>query len=118
MHYTGGLWTVIFSDEAATWWEGLPQDDFDAFLARVELLEQHGPDLGRPVVDSISGSRHSNMKELRVRTIRALFIFDAERQALVLVGGDKRGDWAGWYERNIPLADDLYDSYLEWKKGS
>lgn len=65
---------MIFSDEAATWWEGLPQDDFDAFLARVELLEQHGPGLGRPVVDSITGGRHSNMKELRIGSMRALFI--------------------------------------------
>ena len=54
------------------------------------------------------------MKELRSfgGNLRALFAFDPERRAIVLVGGDKAGDWAGWYERNIPIADDLYDEYL------
>lgn len=65
-------------------------------------------------MDSIKGSRHSNMKELRSfgGHLRALFAFDPKRQAIVLLGGDKTGDWTGWYERNIPLADDLYDDYL------
>jgi hypothetical protein len=106
------VWAVIFSDEAAEWWESLPQDEFDAFLGRVELLEEFGPGLGRPAVDTITGSRYTNMKELRVGTLRALFVFDPDRQALVLLGGDKRDDWTGWYERNIPLADDLLDAHL------
>jgi hypothetical protein len=53
------------------------------------------------------------MKELRAGTVRVLFIFDPRRQAVVLVGGDERGDWKGWYHKNIPLADDLYDTYLK-----
>ena len=52
------------------------------------------------------------MKELRAGSMRALFAFDPLRQAIVLVGGDKRDDWTGWYERNIPLADDLLDAHL------
>ena len=90
----------------------LDDDDYDAIMARVELLEERGPGLSRPVVDSITGSRHANMKELRAGTMRALFAFDQLRQAIVLVGGDKRDDWSGWYERNIPLADDLFDAHL------
>ena len=82
-------------------------------MARIELLEEHGPGLGRPVVDSIHGSRHPNMKELRAGSMRALFAFDPLRQAIVLVGGDKRDDWTGWYERNIPLADDMLDAHLD-----
>jgi hypothetical protein len=81
-------------------------------MARIELLEERGPALGRPVVDTIEGSRHPNMKELRAGTMRALFAFDPLRQAIVLIGGDKRDDWTGWYERNVPLADDLLEAHL------
>lgn len=88
------------------------RDDYDSIMARIELLEAHGPGLGRPVVDSIRGSRHANLKELRAGSMRALFAFDPLRQAIVLVGGDKRDDWTGWYERNIPLADDLLGAHL------
>jgi hypothetical protein len=54
------------------------------------------------------------MKELRssAGNRRALFCFDPPRTAIALLGGDKTGDWTGWYERNIPIADDLYDEYL------
>jgi hypothetical protein len=81
-------------------------------MAAVEMLEAHGPALGRPLVETITSSRHHNMKELRTGTVRALFAFDPNRRAVILLGGDKRGDWTGWYERNIPVADDLYDVYL------
>jgi hypothetical protein len=103
---------VFFTASAEEWMMQLDDDDYDAIMARIELLEERGPGLGRPVVDSIRGSRHSNMKELRAGSLRALFAFDPLRQAIVLVGGDKRDDWAGWYERSIPLADDLLDAHL------
>ncbi len=103
---------VYFTAQAEDWLMALEDDDYDAIMARVELLEERGPGLGRPVVDSITGSRHPNMKELRAGSMRALFAFDPLRQAIVLVGGDKRNDWTGWYERNIPLADDLLDAHL------
>jgi hypothetical protein len=72
--------------------------------------------LGRPLVDTVVGSRHNNMKELRPgstgRTeVRVLFAFDLEREAILLVGGDKSGDWKGWYESNIPVADDRLDEH-------
>jgi hypothetical protein len=92
---------------------GLDDNDYDAIMARIELLEERGPGLGRPVVDSIECSRHPNMKELRAGSMRALFAFDPVRRAIVLVGGDKRDDWTGWYERNIPRADDLLDAHLD-----
>ena len=103
---------VYFTAQAEDWLMALDDDDYDAIMARVELLEERGPGLGRPVVGSITGSRHPNMKELRAGSMRALFAFDPLRQAIVLVGGDKRDDWTGWYERNIPLADDLLDAHL------
>jgi hypothetical protein len=90
----------------------LDEADFDTIIAAADLLEEHGPALGRPTVDSIKGSRHHNMKELRAGSLRALFVFDPRRRAVVLVGGDKRDDWSAWYEHNVPIADDLYDVYL------
>ena len=85
-------------------------------LALARLLQQFGPQLGRPRVDTLNGSRHTNMKELRSGTIRVLFVFDPNSNAVLLLGGDKRGDWTGWYEENIPKADQLYDNYLNETK--
>lgn len=70
--------------------------------------------MGRPFVDKIKNSRHHNMKELRSigGNLRMLFVFDPDRSAIVLVGGDKTGNWTGWYDENIPVADDLYDEHL------
>jgi hypothetical protein len=104
---------VFFTVQAEAWLMSLGDDDYDSIMARIELLEEHGPGLGRPVVDSIRGSRHANMKELRAGSMRALFAFDPLRRAIVLVGGDKRDDWTSWYERNIPLADDLLDAHVD-----
>jgi hypothetical protein len=74
--------------------------------------------LGRPLVDTITGSRHANMKELRPgstgRTeVRVLFAFDLERMAVLLVGGDKSEDWDGWYEPDIPVADERFDEHQQ-----
>src|SRR5713101_6471834 len=80
----------------------------------VEVLQERGPALGRPLVDTVKGSRHANMKELRPRgeTIRILFAVDPRPTAILLLGGDKRGRWNAWYKTMIPLADQLYDGYL------
>ena len=80
------------------------------------LLAETGPGLGRPVVGAITGSRRSNMKELRVSqggALRVLFAFDPRRHAILLLGGDKSGQWNEWYTRAIPEADVLYDVHLE-----
>lgn len=108
-------WEVEFTNEFGEWWDELTEEQQDAVDARVELLIDQGPDLGRPVVDSIKGSRHKNMKELRTSkegALRVLFVFDPRRHAILLLGGDKTGDWEGWYEVNIPRADDLCDEHL------
>ena len=66
----------------------------------------------RPHAKSIDGSRHSNMKELRARqALRVFFAFDPKRRAILLIGGDKRGD-SRFYRRMIPWADEFYDRYL------
>lgn len=105
-------WEVEYTDEFESWWEGLDADDQERITAAVELLMERGPATGRPTADTVSGSRHSNMKELRPGTVRVLFAFDPRRTAILLIGGDKRGQWDEWYEVNIPIADDLYDAHL------
>jgi hypothetical protein len=109
------VWEVELTDQATEWLLSLSQADRTAMAGAIDLLEQHGPNLGRPIVDSLKGARHHNMKELRSvgGNLRALFCFDPRRTATVLLGGDKTDDWVDWYEWNIPLADDLYDEYLD-----
>lgn len=85
------------------------------------LLAEHGPQLGRPIVDTVNRSRHRNMKELRPgssgRTeLRLLFAFDPQRRAIFLVAGDKAGNWQRWYTKNIPVADELFDAHLHGLK--
>jgi hypothetical protein len=79
-------------------------------------LQEFGPTLPRPHADVISSSRHANMKELRGRVedrqLRVLYAFDPRRTALLLLGGDKSGD-PKWYERFVPMADDLFDQHLK-----
>ena len=106
-------WEVEYTDEFERWWDELSEDEQEAIDAAIELLEEHGPGLGRPLVDTIKQSRHQNMKELRVAgTIRILFAFDPRRVAILLTGGDKRGDWNRWYDEFVPMADALYDDHL------
>jgi hypothetical protein len=108
-------WDVYFTELAEHWLLDLDEDDYEAIMASIELLEENGPALGRSAVDRIEGSRHHNMKELRSfgGNLRALFAFDPKRRAIVLLGGDKTDDWTGWYERNIPIADERYDLHLK-----
>lgn len=121
----GGLIAVSLSDEqvvrrvgehCAAWADQLEQADAEALLAAIRVLRDQGPALGRPLVDTVKASRHKNMKELRPgstgRTeVRVLFAFDLDRQAILLLGGDKSDDWGGWYEQNIPIADQRFDQH-------
>lgn len=79
----------------------------------MERLEGLGPSLGGPLVDTLKGSRHKNMKELRPpgTSLRVCFVFDPRRIAIPLLGGDKSGEWSTWYRKNIPVADALYDDH-------
>lgn len=109
-------WEVEFHPACEGWAHSLDQPDAEALLAATRVLRDQGPTLGRPLVDSIKGSRHKNMKELRPgstgRTeVRVLFAFDRARRAILLVGGDKSDDWSGWYDANIPIADDRFDEH-------
>lgn len=111
------MWTVDV-ELVSEWLVRLDKNSRAQVVAALEILQEHGPALGRPLVDNISGSRHRNMKELRPGSsgkseIRILFAFDPIRQAILLVAGDKSGQWQRWYRKNIPIADELYDRHLE-----
>ena len=81
------------------------------------VLERSGPAEGRPLVDTVTASRIANMKELRPPSagrseVRILFVFNPWRSAVLLVAGDKSGQWKQWYRKAIPLAEQLYEDYL------
>jgi hypothetical protein len=83
----------------------------------VDILAEVGPGLGRPLVDTLRDSNVSNLKELRPRSgrdvaIRVIFVFDPWSQAVLLVAGNKAGNWTRWYEENIPVAESLYGQWL------
>ena len=108
-------WEVEFTGRFETWWNSLSESEQVEISAKVELLQEHGPTLPRPHADVISTSRHANMKELRgkvkERHLRVLYAFDPRRTALLLLGGDKTGD-PNWYNKFVPIADDLFDRHL------
>lgn len=105
-------WEVILHPEVERFVLDLPDDAYDLVSARIDLLSESGPQLGRPAVDRIAGSARHNMKELRADTIRILFVFDPQRRAILLVAGDKAGSWNAWYPPAMRLAEERYALWL------
>jgi hypothetical protein len=108
-------WSVEFTDEFETWWNGLDKQQQVQIDARIGLLEQLGPQLGYPHSSGIEGSRHAHMRELRIQyrghPIRVFYAFDPRRIAILLIGGDKTGN-DRFYDEMVPMADRLYDEHL------
>ena len=104
---------MTFTGQAAAWYASLGAEDTARIKASLDELRLRGPALGRPFADTVKGSRHRNMKELRSMggNLRALFAFDHRRRAIVLVGGDKTNDWKGWYRLNIYIDVVLLDQH-------
>lgn len=113
------MWTVVLLDEVAEWLDSLDSKTESSVRSAIAYLEREGPNLGRPLVDRVQGSLLTNLKELRPvgshgrQVIRLLFVFDPQRQAVILVGGDKRGDWRGWYREAIEIAEFRFVKYLD-----
>jgi hypothetical protein len=109
-------WEVEFTDQFGEWWDALDEAEQVSINAVVLVLERLGPALTRPYADTVEGSRHSNMRELRVqhrgRPFRLLYAFDPRRVAIILIVGDKTGD-RRWYDVYVPIADRLYDEHLQ-----
>lgn len=113
-------WQIKFDIDFESWFDQQSLEFRKEALAVFGLLKSRGATLGRPKVDTVKGSQFKNMKELRIqfkgRPYRLLFAFDPERNAMILVGGDKGGD-KRWYEKNIPIADKRYQKHLESLEG-
>ena len=105
-------WRVVVVLEVATWIESLDRSTFDRIDDAIEALSEFGPTLGRPLVDRIHGSKFANMKELRTGNFRILFAFGPARNAVLLLAGDKQGEWNNWYRKAIPIADQRFEDWL------
>ncbi|MFC9754308.1 type II toxin-antitoxin system RelE/ParE family toxin [Streptomyces sp. NPDC056921] len=113
-------WSLEMVGEVREWLLGLRKADRDTARLvgqALQALVEEGPDLGRPLVDRIKGSSIHNLKELRpgsggTSEIRILFVFDPDRNAVLLVAGNKSGRWREWYSQSIPVAEGRYDDWL------
>ncbi|MGH3388272.1 MAG: type II toxin-antitoxin system RelE/ParE family toxin [Actinomadura sp.] len=116
-------WEIETTDEYAEWFRDLFMADVQSakqIAAAVLALREEGPALGRPLVDRIKGSTLHNLKELRPGSVgtselRVLSAFDPWRAAILLIAGDKSGDWRRWYKENVPVAEQLYASHVKDK---
>lgn len=111
------MWNVTTTDEFDEWFADLVEDSQIEVIAKVELLKLFGPKLGRPHADTLKGSKHANMKELRADTqsqvLRIAFAFDPDREAVLLVGGDKSGrGQKRFYKKLLVKAEMLYETHL------
>ncbi len=116
------MWSVEY-EYIAAWLDNQDDKTVAGIFAALELLEQQGPTLGRPLVDTITGAQVNNLKELRPTSprsteVRILFVFDPKRKAIMLLGGDKskgkngRAKWSGWYKEAVPQAEEIYRRHL------
>jgi hypothetical protein len=110
-------WEVLFYEDFEPEFDALPEDVQDELFTQFKLLEQLGPQLGRPRADTLNGSRHANMKELRFDAAdgvwRVAFAFDPNRKAVLLACGDKSGgSEKRFYRQLIEKADARFDAHL------
>ena len=108
-------WNVEYTDEFGTWWHALSESEQEDVAAVVGLLEEKGTELPFPFSSGVEGSQYSHMRELRIQSksnpLRVLYAFDPRRTAILLIGGNKRGD-KRWYKTYVPITDKLYADYL------
>lgn len=109
------LWNIEYTDEFGYWWNTLTEVEKDEVEFVVLLLGERGSTLGYPYSSKIHNSRY-NLRELRIQCqgnpYRVLYAFDPRRTAILLLGGNKTGD-DRWYNKQIPLAEKLYQEHLE-----
>lgn len=116
-------WQVEFEDAFEAEFLAFEQGVQDALLAVARLLTDYGPQLGRPYADTLKGSRHANMKELRFEAAdgewRTAFAFDPQRKAVLLVAGNKSGEsQKRFYKQLIATADRRFSAHLERLKAA
>lgn len=110
------MWEVQWTDQCKEWISQIDDETKEDILSHLMVLQEKGPSLGRPYVDTISESKLKNLKELRVQSkrkvIRIFFVFTKTRIGLLLAGGDKRGN-KRFYDKMIPLVEKIYSEWLE-----
>jgi hypothetical protein len=111
-------WEVIVHDDFLPEYRGLALAVQNELVASAVILREKGPILGRPQVDTLKGSRHANMKELRFEADggvwRVAFAFDPKRKAILLVAGSKGGiAQRAFYRDLIRIADGRFDQHLK-----
>ena len=112
------VWEVETTEEYDTWFLEQNADSQASIQIKVEFLKVYGPHLPRPHVDILKGSKLRNLKELRAQTenhlLRVAFIFDEERKAVLLIGGDKKGkNEKRFYQNLIMQAEKIYQHYCD-----
>ncbi|MGJ8516187.1 type II toxin-antitoxin system RelE/ParE family toxin [Carnimonas bestiolae] len=112
------MWKITTRDVFDDWFENQSEAIQEEILAALCVLSEEGPNLGRPLVDTLEGSSCANMKELRVQVsghpIRACFVFDSTRKAVILCAGDKKGaNQKRFYKRLIRTADKEFKKHLQ-----
>ena len=109
--------TIETTDIFDEWFDTLDDIDRTNMLASMIVLQERGPMLSKPYADTVKGSCHSNMKELRVQSkgdpIRAFFAFDSKRKGGLLCAGNKTGNDKRFYDEMIPIADREFTRHLE-----
>ncbi len=111
------IWNIDFHPDFYSEFIDLPNEVRLELLAKVTLLEVFGPNLKRPHVDTLNGSTHANMKEIRFRAAdgvwRVAFAFDPRRCAILLIAGDKSGgSEKRFYRQLIEIADSRFNDHL------
>ena len=115
------MWEVETTEEYDAWFFEQNADGQASIRMKVEHLVEYGPNLPRPHADTLKGSKLNNLKELRAQSVdsvfRIAFLFDKERKAVLLIGGNKKGKNEKRFYRNlIKQAEEIYQQYLDNKK--
>ncbi|MFA6036831.1 MAG: type II toxin-antitoxin system RelE/ParE family toxin [Legionellales bacterium] len=109
------MWEIEYTDEFELWWDALDESTQDAIAVNVGILEKIGTNLGFPRSSNVKNSKITHLRELRIqhqgKPYRILYAFDPRRVCILLIGGDKTGN-ERWYEKYIPLAENLYEIHI------
>ena len=104
-------WDIVLTPGVQTWLGSLPLKQRERMYNAMAQLQRGGPTLGEPFVKKIESSDLHAMKELRAKSLRLLFTFDRSRRAVMLVGGDKEGQWNKWYPKAIKQGQQVYEDH-------